>query len=119
MLQRRIEKLRNEAARQNRGATATERGKLTGSLRRAKGDKASMRTIGEGLNLRSAPSARKRVGKIAGLLMSDLRSCGESGRTMRVGYGRAVAESVDVFHADAGELRIGDNAVLPADLKAW
>jgi hypothetical protein len=81
----------------------TERGKLTGRPRLTQGDEASTRTIDEGPNLLSAPSASQRVSKVAGLLMSDLGRGRESGRTMRVGYSRAVTESVDVFHADAGE----------------
>lgn len=118
MQQRGIEQLGKEAASQNRRTPSTERGKLTGCLRRTQGDEASTRSIDEAPNLLSAPSASQRVGEVAGLLVSDLGSGRERGRTMRVRYSRAVTESIDVFHAAAGETRIGDDAVLLADLQA-
>jgi hypothetical protein len=46
------------------------------------------------------------------LLVSDLGSGRERGGAMRVRYSRAVTESIDVFHAAAGETWIGDDAVL-------
>jgi hypothetical protein len=116
MQQRGVEQLGKEAASQNRRTPSTERGKLTGCLRRTQGDEASTRTIDETANLFSAPSASQRVGEVAGLLVSDLGRGRERGGTMRVRYSRAVTESIDVFHAAAGETWVRDDAVLLANL---